>query len=293
MYALFRKDPYLLQRYNLLSFVLLPLLTALAFWLRGGTAAWLPFLAVALLFAHSSFRSVLLAWALSAALLAVTGEGTSLLATLGLIAAGVYVGIWSNVLLHNASHNTIKPAWLNRAVGELSGLQVLSGFPGFAVLHMEHHRHSDDDELDPHPNFAGETLWGYINETRGRLRAAFGRMYRESWGHRPEYLASWKKIKFLLPLNRSLRAAFLLALLGPAGFTLFFITSHVTTQLSFAVVNYYSHRRRDDGTVEVRDLDHNWAFWILNRGFAGAFYHGSHHRNPKLFNPMKLRRQRA
>jgi fatty acid desaturase len=291
MYARFKKDPYLLQRYNAYSFVLLPILCAFAAFLKGDAASWLPWLPLAFLFAHSSFKSVVLAWAGSLILLVLRGEPLPALAPALLVVAGVYVGIWSNVLLHNASHNMIKPAWLNRLVGELSGWQVLSGFPGFAVIHIEHHRHADHDEFDPHPNVEGEGFWAYIDNTRARLRRAFARIYRECWGHNETYMASWKKVKWLLPLNRALRAILWLVLLGPVGFTLFFITSHVSTQLSFAVVNYYSHRRRDDGTVEVRNLDHNWAFWILNRGFSGAFYHGNHHLNPKLFNPMKLGRK--
>lgn len=289
MYALFKKNPYLLQRYNVVSTLGLSLLIILAGFLRGGIMDVLPWLGVTLIFSHSSFRSVLFAFAVSAVLLVLQPEPLSIWKIVGLLVLGSYIGVWSNVLIHNASHNMIKPKLLNRFVGELAGLQVLSGFPGFAVLHMEHHVHSDDVELDPHPNLPGQSFWQYIDGTRSRLRKTFARMYQKSWGHDPQYVSSWKKVRFLLPLNRTLRAALLLLVLGPWGFTLGFITSHIVTQLAFAVINYYSHFRLPDGTVEIRNLDHNWTFRLLNRGFSGAFYHRNHHLNPKLFNPMKLR----
>ena len=293
MYSQFRKDPYLLQRYNVVNTLVLIPLVLLAALYRGDFQAWWPWLPVTFLFAHSSFRSVLIGYAASLALLVFHHEAIPLWSFFVLLALGVYVGIWSNVLIHNASHNIIKPSWLNRLVGEAAGLQLLSGFPGFAVIHMEHHIHSDDNELDPHPNLPGLTFWGYIDGTRARLRSTFARMYKERWGHNPTYARSWRKVKVLLPLNRSLRAALFLTLLGPVGFTLFFITSHIAIQLLFAVINFYTHQRLPDGTVEVRNLDHNPIYWLVNRAFAGAFYHANHHTNPKLFNPMKMGKQNA
>lgn len=294
MYVRFRKDPFFLQRYSIISFLVFSVLVIGLAILKGSSNSYWPWLPVVVLFAHSSFRSVVGAALVSMAIFFFRPEAFHLGPAILYVVGGVYAGIWSNVLIHNASHNMIKPAWLNRLVGELAGIQVLSGFPGFAVLHMEHHRHADDEALDPHPNLPGQTFWRYVDETRARLRLTFVRIYHEAWGQKDlAYLNSWKKTKWLLPVNRSLRAAFLLLLLGPLGFTFFFISSHITTQLAFAVINFYSHRRREDGTVEVRNLDGNWIFWILNRGFSGAFYHRNHHLNPKLFNPMKMRRWNA
>ena len=286
MYAHFRKDPFFLQRYTVISFMILSILCLVMGLINSHLWPWL---FVAVLFAHSSFWSVLMAWLVAIVFCFSTLDSISVSSIVLSVIAGLYVGIWSNVLIHNASHQMIKPRWLNRLVGELTGLQVLSGFPGFAVLHMEHHIHSDDHDLDPHPNLPGQTFWQYIDGTRQRLRQTFSRMYQQTWKNHPEYWGSWKKVKWLLPLNRFLRAAFLLLLLGPREFTFFFITSHVTTQLAFAVINYYSHERQPQGHVEIKNLDHNWIYWILNRGFAGAFYHRNHHLNPKLFNPMNLR----
>ncbi len=290
MYRLFRKDPFFLQRYTVISSITLILLCGvLSIW---STTLW-PWTLIAVLFAHSSFRSVLLAWGIAIVLYFLTVETVSWMAIVGCVALGVFVGLWSNVLIHNASHEMIKPLWLNRIIGELTGLQVLSGFPGFAILHMEHHIHSDHEDLDPHPNLPGQTFWQYIDGTRARLRQTFSQLYQRTWQGRPELMNSWKHIKLLLPLNRALRAIILFKLLGPMGGTFFFITSHVTTQLAFAVINFYSHERQVDGTVQIRNLDHNWIFWILNRTFSGAFYHRNHHQSPKLFNPMKMRGTRG
>lgn len=204
-----------------------------------------------------------------------------------LILLGLYIGIWTNVLIHNASHSLIGPKWFNRLVGEITGIQLLSGFPGFAIIHLEHHRHSDDLEKDPHPNPPGMGFWQYINETRLQLRKCFSRLYKEQWGENEKYKRSWKRVRPLLPLNRALRAMLLLVIFGPEVFTFCFIVSHIATQLAFGVINFYSHKRKEDGSVEIINLDYNIFYKLLNRVFSGAFYHKNHHLKPNLFNPME------
>jgi fatty acid desaturase len=53
---------------------------------------------------------------------------------------------------HDASHYSIsRVRWVNSVFGRLSFVFVspLLSFPSFAYLHIEHHRHSNDDENDP------------------------------------------------------------------------------------------------------------------------------------------------
>jgi len=287
MYKKFKKDPYFLQKYYVASFVLLVLACLGAFFILDIESEILYWLPVCILFSSTSFISILISLFVSALLCWKLNVDFSSLKLLVMLFCGIYSGIWANVLIHNASHGSIKPRWLNRLVGEIVGIQLLSGFPGFAIIHIEHHRHSDDLEKDPHPNPPNTSFWEYIDKTRAQLRICFGRLYTETWGNNENYSKSWKRIRPLIPLNRIARAILILIILGPLYFTYIFIVSHITTQLAFGVINYYSHMPKKDGLTQIVNLDHNIVFKVLNRCFSEAFYHKNHHEKPYLFNPMK------
>jgi beta-carotene hydroxylase len=56
--------------------------------------------------------------------------------------------------LHEATHgNIIGPylnlRWLEELIGHVSGYVLLAPFPGFRVLHLHHHRHTNDPVEDP------------------------------------------------------------------------------------------------------------------------------------------------
>src|SRR5262249_57616842 len=58
--------------------------------------------------------------------------------------------ILCSVWIHNATHNNF-PRKLNRLVGELCGVVVLTRFASWEVIHQRHHRYSDNVDRDPHP----------------------------------------------------------------------------------------------------------------------------------------------
>lgn len=56
--------------------------------------------------------------------------------------------------LHEATHANIvggnpKLKWLEEAIGHISGYVLLAPFPGFRVLHLHHHNHTNDAVEDP------------------------------------------------------------------------------------------------------------------------------------------------
>ncbi|OBF65393.1 electron transfer flavoprotein [Mycobacterium sp. 852002-51971_SCH5477799-a] len=65
-------------------------------------------------------------------------------------------------VVHDAVHYAISSTrWVNGLVGRLAWLLVapLLAFPAFGFIHIEHHRHSNDDEKDP-DTFASHTpIW--------------------------------------------------------------------------------------------------------------------------------------
>ncbi|MES3038587.1 MAG: fatty acid desaturase, partial [Bdellovibrionota bacterium] len=54
-------------------------------------------------------------------------------------------------LMHSTSHDSMRPRWLNRPVGELMGMFHLVGYPDWKIIHIIHHTYTDDAQLDPHP----------------------------------------------------------------------------------------------------------------------------------------------
>ena len=61
---------------------------------------------------------------------------------------GVY---WSFTVLHDAVHIAIAPRmrWLNELCGSLAGIPLFAPLSLFRYIHLSHHRHSGDDDLDP------------------------------------------------------------------------------------------------------------------------------------------------
>src|ERR1700753_1805091 len=62
------------------------------------------------------------------------------------------VTFWMFTVVHDASHYAISSKrWVNALVGRLAWVFVVPmyAFPAFAYIHIEHHRHSNDDANDP------------------------------------------------------------------------------------------------------------------------------------------------
>ncbi len=84
-------------------------------------------------------------------------------------------------VLHDASHYSISShRWVNGVFGRVAMLFVspLLSFPAFGFIHIEHHRHTNDDDHDP-DHFASHGPWWQLpvrfaadgRALRGVLRA--------------------------------------------------------------------------------------------------------------------------
>lgn len=67
--------------------------------------------------------------------------------------------------MHEASHGNVSGKhrqlrWLNEAVGWLCGAVMLAGFPAFKALHLRHHSHTNDPDLDVDHWVAGKRPLG-------------------------------------------------------------------------------------------------------------------------------------
>ena len=286
----FRRDPYFLLKYYLLSFALL--VTALALLYRyplhdiPSPVVWLIFL-LALIMPTLSVVGISAA-CLVGLTLYFEAPAVSTYHLL-LIPAGIYLGILSAVCMHNAAHYNFKPRWTNRVVGELAGLQQLLGFNGWAISHILHHQYADDLDKDPHP--PGDLSFsGYMNRMKNSIKACMTRNYLDLWDNNQKTRRIWSLGEVFLVLNRYLRVCFLFVLMGPVWFGLLFLPSFLAQFVFYAHLNYYTHRHCETGSHEILNLTDGPYYRVMNFLFFGIYYHKNHHRNCSLFNPAAANR---
>jgi fatty acid desaturase len=204
---------------------------------------------------------------------------------LSLFPAALYVLIMAHVFIHNASHGNF-PKPINRIVGELCGMLVITRFASWEIVHRRHHRYSDDPARDPHP--AARGYWRYAYDTIVNVELQLRQQYYDVFGDTPETrrYEQWRaRLSFTSGL---LLVAFWFMLLGPSGFFLLFVPASFGAGLFVIHFNWCGHNAHTkDGKIEPTNLDSGW-YWLGNRIFFGIYYHGNHHKMAMLFNPMKM-----
>jgi len=281
------KHPFALGKYLVLNIVIYSIVTAgILFWNRlFETISWWWVLSLLPLFLNH-FRYIIGGTLLLSMAVFATYTTEITWIYLLLFPASIYVGHLSAVLLHNAVHNIFRPSWLNPIIGEVCALhQISAGFPVFRLVHYQHHIHSDDPEKDPHPSL-GYTFWSYIDVGRVLVMKRLKAIYFENWGDSEKSQNLWKTQEILLVCSRFVKTFFWFSLLGPKLFALVFVPSYISYIYLFASFNYFTHHEKDDGTIEILNLDNNWYFKFCNKTLFGVFYHKNHHLRPRLFNPM-------
>jgi fatty acid desaturase len=204
--------------------------------------------------------------------------------TIGLFAAlAIVVPISS--LLHNASHNSMRPIWLNRFVGEAVGLFQLAPFPSWVIIHMVHHAHPDDPILDPHPP-GDKTYWQFLNGMRATVSKVFMNYYFDLWKNSKNTKNTLVQLMIFGKLDTFLRILFWYQVFGPRWFAFFYCPSVVLKMVMYAFFNYATHPNVDGMHLIVNS--NRGFFRFLNFLGFGLFYHKNHHSNPTLFDPRNL-----
>ncbi len=154
-------------------------------------------------------------------------------------------------------------------------------------MHFQHHAHPDDPHHDVHPP-AGLSFYQFINHSRALVGRWLEFAHVQLWGDTEESRRNWKRQELLMLLARFSKVTFLFVLLGPFYFCLFYLPSYVANVLFLASFNYFTHAQKDDGSVEMVNLDDKLYYKFCNRFLFGVFWHKNHHLKPKLFNPRYL-----
>jgi stearoyl-CoA desaturase (delta-9 desaturase) len=196
-----------------------------------------------------------------------------------------YTIIMGHVLIHNASHGNF-PKSINRIVGELCGVLVLTRFASWEIVHRRHHRYSDDPERDPHP--AERSYWRYVINTFINVEKQLQQQYFDIYGDTPKN-RRYERFRAIVSFaSGALVIALWYFVLGPAGFFLLFLPASVGGALFVIHFNWCGHNAHTkDGVIAPVNLDHGW-YWLGNRLFFGIYYHGNHHKMAMLFNPRKM-----
>ncbi len=197
----------------------------------------------------------------------------------------LYVVIMAHVFIHNASHGNF-PKAINRIVGEICGLIVLTRFPSWEIVHRRHHRYSDDPERDPHPAERG--YWRFAANTIVNVERQLQQQYFDVYGDTPETRRYEKIRAFVSFASGTLLIVCWFLLLGTGGFFALFVPASIGGALFVIHFNWCGHNAHTpDQPIAPTNLDHGW-YWLGNRMFFGIYYHGNHHKMAMLFNPRKM-----
>lgn len=201
------------------------------------------------------------------------------------IPAALFVTFIASAFIHNAAHSNFRPRWLNRVVGEAMGMFQMVAFPSWVIVHILHHKHSDDPVLDPHPPL-DMRYWAYLISMRQTIITVFSNYYVKLWGANADSVRNLKTMGQLAQVSLFVQSVFWFLLLGPQLFTYFFVVSVVLKMANFAWFNYATHLHTPEGTV-ITNLDKG-LYKAINFFAFGLFFHKNHHLRPNLFDPGRF-----
>lgn len=203
-----------------------------------------------------------------------------------------YFLILFNVFAHNATHRAF-PRSINRLMGEISGMFALMRYASWEMIHLRHHRYSDQPGKDPHdcrPRFWLEFLPYAISNIELQLAQAF---YERHGGPTPENVR-FQKLRGLLSFGTGVVLAYAFyVLLGPPLFWCVFLPAEVLNILHLIHLLWATHNGASpDRDYRPVNLDHGF-YYIGNRIWFGIYYHANHHILASMFNPMRMDRRLA
>lgn len=193
--------------------------------------------------------------------------------------------ILCSVWIHNATHNNF-PRAINRLVGELCGIVVLTRFASWEVIHQRHHRFSDDVEKDPHP--VVPSYWRFLFNTIVNVEKQLQRIYFELYGDTPENRRYERNRAYVSYATNLLLIATWYVFLGPLAFFCFFLPSSLVGFFHLVHFNWSTHNATlSDHDFRPVNLNHGF-YWIGNLLWHGIYMHANHHKRAGMFNPARM-----
>jgi stearoyl-CoA desaturase (delta-9 desaturase) len=195
--------------------------------------------------------------------------------------------IWAHLVIHTCTHGSL-PVAVNRLVGELLGVIVIVRFASWDIVHLRHHRYSDDRIRDPHPNFHG--YWRTVSNTVVQTEQQLFQEYFDNWGDSLESRRYETRRAWISYATNVVLLATWARFLGPWFTFAVFLPANVLAALFVIHFNWSTHNGEaglQDNDFEPVNLNRGY-YWIGNKVFAGIYMHANHHRRPHVFNPATL-----
>lgn len=194
-----------------------------------------------------------------------------------------YAAIVAQLSIHNAVHGNF-PRAINRIVGEVLGVLVVVRFASWTLVHLRHHRFSDDPARDPHPNQRG--FWATAKHTVVSVERQLMQEYFDRWGDTEANRAAERRRAMVSYATNALVIAAWLAYLGPWFFFVVFAPANLIAALFVIHFNWVTHGGPRGHSYRPVNLNHGY-FWLGNKLFFGIYMHENHHERPFLANPAK------
>jgi len=197
-----------------------------------------------------------------------------------------YVHVLLNVFVHNCCHGNF-PRPINRLIGELCGIVVITRFASWEIIHQRHHRFSDDPEKDPHNvmpsflRFLARTM--LVNVERQLQNQAYDQFGDTPANRLREKLRAVLSFSVMIPL---ILAAYLL--LGWQAFFFLYVPAQALGWLVVAHFNWATHNAHSPtGDYHPVNLNHG-LYKLGNAIWFGLYMHANHHKRANIFNPAKM-----
>jgi len=194
--------------------------------------------------------------------------------------------ILCSVFIHNCTHNNF-PRAVNRLVGELCGVVVLTRFASWEVIHRRHHRYTDDTERDPHPVVS--SYWVFLFQTIVNVERQLQRIYFDLYGDTKENRRYEQLRAYVSYATNLLLIATWYTLLGPLAFFFLFVPASIVGFLHLVHFNWSTHNAFSP-SHDFRPINIDTGYYkVGNLIWHGIYMHANHHRRANLFNPARMK----
>ena len=188
-------------------------------------------------------------------------------------------------VLHDASHYSISSTrWVNGAFGRAAMLFVspLIAFHGWGFIHIEHHRHTNDDERDP-DHFASHGPWWQLPVRFAMMDAPILGFYARNLKRRPR--AELAETAALITVS----IAVLITTLITGSFWLLLVIYVIPERITVIVLAWWfdwlPHHGLEDTQSENRyraTRNRVGLEWLLTPLLLSQNYHLVHHLHPSV-----------
>jgi ring-1,2-phenylacetyl-CoA epoxidase subunit PaaE len=202
--------------------------------------------------------------------------------TIGLNAVAIFVMF---TVVHDASHYSISSTrWINRAFGRAAMLFVspLMSFPGWGFIHIEHHRHTNDDEHDP-DHFASHGKWWQLPFRFAMMDVPYVGFYLRNYKRRP--IGELAESGALLALT----VAVIATTLATGSFWLLAVIYLIPERIAVIVLAWWfdwlPHHGLDETQTENRyraTRNRVGLEWLFTPLMLSQNYHLVHHLHPSV-----------